>query len=162
SSVVAVACAARDTSAGSSDSKSRSKVSEGRNTGREKSLVIALQATRPIRTRTLPLHMQRLYAGIISNDERSPEVPVPTPGTACTDVEVLEPRAVPLGGPRAMPVSRTLPQKKRSLVGSWCFIDHYGPDDVSLTGGMDVARHPHTGLATVSWLFSGEIDHLDS
>ena len=30
-----------------------------------------------------------------------------------------------------MPVSRTLPQKKRSLVGSWCFIDHYGPDDVS-------------------------------
>ena len=61
-----------------------------------------------------------------------------------------------------MPVSRTLPQKKRSLVGSWCFIDHYGPDDVSKTGGMDVARHPHTGLATVSWLFSGEIDHLDS
>jgi len=98
----------------------------------------------------------------MSNEERSPEVAVLAPGTPCTDVEVLEPRAVPLGGPRAMPVSRTLPQKKRSLVGSWCFIDHYGPDDVSLTGGTDVARHPHTGLATVSWLFSGEIDHLDS
>ena len=98
----------------------------------------------------------------MSNDERSPEMSVLEAGAICTDVEVLEPRQVPLGGPRAMPVSRTLPQKKRSLVGSWCFIDHYGPDDVSRTGGMDVARHPHTGLATVSWLFSGEIDHLDS
>ena len=98
----------------------------------------------------------------MSNEERSPEVAVLEPGEACTDVEVLEPRDVPLGGPRAMPVSRTLPQKKRSLVGSWCFIDHYGPDDVSTTGGMHVPRHPHTGLATVSWLFSGEIDHLDS
>ena len=69
---------------------------------------------------------------------------------------------VPLGGPRAMGVHRTLPQRGRSLVGSWCFLDHYGPDDVSSTGGMVVPRHPHTGLATVSWLFTGEIDHLDS
>lgn len=36
------------------------------------------------------------------------------------------------------PVQRTLPQKKRSLIGGWCFADHYGPDDVSRTGGMDV------------------------
>ncbi|GGF46489.1 hypothetical protein GCM10010922_22750 [Microbacterium sorbitolivorans] len=98
----------------------------------------------------------------MSNEELSPAVTVLEPGVECTEVEVLEPRAVPLGGPRAMPVSRTLPQRRRSLVGSWCFIDHYGPDDVSETGGMDVPRHPHTGLATVSWLFSGEIDHLDS
>lgn len=98
----------------------------------------------------------------MSNEELSPAVTVLAAGAECTEVEVLEPRAVPLGGPRAMPVSRTLPQRKRSLVGSWCFIDHYGPDDVSETGGMDVPRHPHTGLATVSWLFSGEIDHLDS
>jgi redox-sensitive bicupin YhaK (pirin superfamily) len=98
----------------------------------------------------------------MSNDELSPEVEVLEPGTACTDVEVLEPRDVPLGGPRAMPVSRTLPQRKRSLVGSWCFLDHYGPDDVAATGGMHVPRHPHTGLATVSWLFSGDIDHIDS
>lgn len=61
-----------------------------------------------------------------------------------------------------MSVYRTLPQRGRSLVGAWCFLDHYGPDDVSTTGGMKVPRHPHTGLATVSWLFSGEIDHLDS
>ncbi|WP_187393348.1 pirin family protein [Arthrobacter echini] len=77
-------------------------------------------------------------------------------------VEVLPPRDVPLGGPRAMPVRRTLPQRKRSLIGSWCFLDHYGPDLVSTSGGMSVARHPHTGLATVSWLFSGKIDHRDS
>ncbi|MFG2603511.1 pirin family protein [Streptomyces sp. NPDC048514] len=77
-------------------------------------------------------------------------------------VEVLTPRDVPLGGPRAMTVRRTLPQRNRSLIGAWCFADHYGPDDVARSGGMDVAPHPHTGLQTVSWLFSGEIEHRDS
>ncbi len=76
--------------------------------------------------------------------------------------EVLTPRDVPLGGPRAMLVRRTLPQRQRSLIGAWCFVDHYGPDRVSDTGGMSVAPHPHTGLATVSWLFTGEIEHRDS
>lgn len=77
-------------------------------------------------------------------------------------VEVLEPRAVPLGGPRAMSVQRTLPQRARSLIGAWCFLDYFGPDDVTESGGMQVARHPHTGLATVSWLFTGRVDHIDS
>ncbi|MEU0009089.1 pirin family protein [Streptomyces sp. NPDC006314] len=77
-------------------------------------------------------------------------------------LEILSPRDVPLGGPRAMTVRRTLPQRARSLIGAWCFADHYGPDDVSRSGGMDVAPHPHTGLQTVSWLFSGEIEHRDS
>ncbi|GGP95907.1 pirin family protein [Streptomyces roseolilacinus] len=81
----------------------------------------------------------------------------PRPG-----VEVLSARSVPLGGPRAMTVRRTLPQRARTLIGAWCFADHYGPDDVARTGGMDVAPHPHTGLQTVSWLFSGEIEHRDS
>ncbi len=79
-----------------------------------------------------------------------------------TGVEILEPRDVPLGGPRAMTVRRTLPQRARSLIGAWCFIDHYGPDPVSESGGMVVPPHPHTGLQTVSWLFAGEIDHRDS
>lgn len=83
-------------------------------------------------------------------------------GDAGAVVEILEPREVPLGGPRAMPVQRTLPQRARSLIGAWCFLDFYGPDDVSATGGMDVPRHPHTGLATVSWLFEGRIAHADS
>jgi quercetin 2,3-dioxygenase len=77
-------------------------------------------------------------------------------------VEILTPREVPLGGPRAMTVRRTLPGRQRSLIGAWCFLDHYGPDDVAATGGMDVAPHPHTGLATVSWLFTGEVEHRDS
>ncbi|MEP7162008.1 MAG: pirin family protein [Dermatophilaceae bacterium] len=78
------------------------------------------------------------------------------------NIQVLTPREVPLGGPRAMTVRRTLPSKDRSFVGAWCFVDHYGPDDVSRTGGMDVPPHPHTGLQTVSWLFEGEIEHRDS
>ncbi len=79
-----------------------------------------------------------------------------------SDVQVVTSREVPLGGPRAMSVRRTLPQRQRSLVGAWCFADHYGPDDVTATGGMDVPPHPHTGLQTVSWLFDGEVEHRDS
>ncbi|MFI1714692.1 MULTISPECIES: pirin family protein [Streptomyces] len=78
------------------------------------------------------------------------------------EIEVLTARDVPLGGPRAMTVRRTLPQRARTLIGAWCFADHYGPDDVAESGGMDVAPHPHIGLQTVSWLFSGEIEHRDS
>jgi redox-sensitive bicupin YhaK (pirin superfamily) len=78
------------------------------------------------------------------------------------ELEILEPRDVPLGGLRAMTVRRTLPQKSRSLIGAWCFADHYGPQQVAETGGMTVAPHPHTGLQTVSWLFEGEIEHRDS
>jgi redox-sensitive bicupin YhaK (pirin superfamily) len=77
-------------------------------------------------------------------------------------VEVLTARDVPLGGPRAMTVRRTLPQRRRSLIGAWCFADHYGPDDVASSGGMDVPPHPHTGLQTVSWLFAGDVEHRDS
>ena len=77
-------------------------------------------------------------------------------------MQVLTPREVPLGGLRAMTVRRTLPQRQRSLIGAWCFVDHYGPDEVDATGGMVVPPHPHTGLQTVSWLFSGEIEHRDS
>lgn len=83
-------------------------------------------------------------------------------GVPAADVEILTARDVPLGGPRAMTVRRTLPQRARTLIGAWCFADHYGPDEVSGSGGMNVAPHPHTGLQTVSWLFSGLIEHRDS
>jgi redox-sensitive bicupin YhaK (pirin superfamily) len=99
----------------------------------------------------------------VSNLEVAP------PEVACTGRDgapaggqLLESRLVPLGGPRAMTVRRTLPQRSRSLIGAWCFVDHYGPDDVSTTGGMRVPGHPHTGLQTVSWLFSGEVEHRDT
>jgi redox-sensitive bicupin YhaK (pirin superfamily) len=61
-----------------------------------------------------------------------------------------------------MRVRRTLPTRQRSLIGAWCFLDHYGPEEVGVSGGMNVPVHPHTGLQTVSWLFAGEIDHRDS
>jgi redox-sensitive bicupin YhaK (pirin superfamily) len=97
----------------------------------------------------------------VSNLERRPEE-VDCAAKPATGVEIMTPRDVPLGGPRAMRVRRTLPQRHRSLIGAWCFVDHYGPDQVSDTGGMKVAPHPHTGLQTVSWLFTGEIEHRDS
>lgn len=77
-------------------------------------------------------------------------------------MEILLPRDVPLGGVRAMTVRRTLPQRQRTFVGAWCFVDHYGPDPVDPDGGMVVPPHPHTGLQTASWLFTGEIEHRDS
>ncbi|HWH97621.1 MAG TPA: pirin family protein [Pseudolysinimonas sp.] len=77
-------------------------------------------------------------------------------------VQILEPREVPLGGMRALPVLRTLPQRARSLVGAWCFVDSYGPLPADRAGTMDVPPHPHTGLQTVSWLYAGEIEHRDS
>ncbi|OUM39643.1 pirin family protein [Arthrobacter sedimenti] len=98
----------------------------------------------------------------MSNLEAVPEETICTEGAATDEIEFLVPREVPLGGPRAMPVRRTLPQKQRSLIGAWCFLDHYGPDLVPDSGGMKVPRHPHTGLATVSWLFTGKIAHRDS
>lgn len=76
-------------------------------------------------------------------------------------IEVLLPREVPLGGARAIGVRRTLPQRDRSLIGAWCFVDHYGPHDVA-DSGMDVPPHPHTGLQTATWLFSGRVEHRDS
>jgi redox-sensitive bicupin YhaK (pirin superfamily) len=100
--------------------------------------------------------------GVMTNPERDPDEVVCGPGEETSGVEVLVPRDVPLGGPRAMTVRRTLPQRGRSLIGAWCFADHYGPDPVEDTGGMSVAPHPHTGLQTVSWLFTGEIEHRDS
>ncbi|MCD1570554.1 pirin family protein [Agromyces mediolanus] len=98
----------------------------------------------------------------MSNLERDPvELRCHAEGAGAA-IEVLHPRDVPLGGPRAMPVRRTLPQRGRTTIGAWCFADHYGPDDVAETGGMVVPPHPHTGLQTVSWLFQGEIEHRDS
>jgi len=82
--------------------------------------------------------------------------------TPADHIEVLQPRQVPLGGARAIGVRRTLPQRDRSLIGAWCFVDHYGPQNVAADGGMDVPPHPHTGLQTASWLFSGRVEHRDS
>jgi redox-sensitive bicupin YhaK (pirin superfamily) len=67
---------------------------------------------------------------------------------------------VPLG--RYTTVRRLLPQRVRRMVGAWCFVDHFGPAEVSGRPGMQVPPHPHTGLQTVTWLVEGEILHRDS
>ena len=108
-------------------------------------------------------NLERDPAEIICDGAASPAAEVGTVLTvAAPGVVLLQPRDVPLGGPRAMGVRRTLPQRERSLIGAWCFVDHYGPDDVAATGGMVVPPHPHTGLQTASWLFAGEVEHRDS
>ena len=59
-------------------------------------------------------------------------------------------------------VRRLLPTLGRRMVGAWAFVDHYGPDDIASSPGMQVPPHPHTGLQTVSWLLEGEVHHRDS
>ncbi|POM25595.1 Quercetin 2,3-dioxygenase [Actinomadura rubteroloni] len=74
--------------------------------------------------------------------------------------ELLAPRLVALG--ESTRVRRLLPNLGRRMVGAWCFVDHYGPDDITALPGMQVPPHPHTGLQTVSWLHAGEVLHRDS
>lgn len=69
-------------------------------------------------------------------------------------------RNAELGG--GLTVVRALPLRQHRLVGPWCFFDYYGPLSFSGRKAMDVAPHPHIGLQTVSWLFSGEVLHNDS
>ncbi|WP_433393329.1 pirin family protein [Micromonospora sp. KLBMP9576] len=96
--------------------------------------------------------------------ERTEKMPARTrpPGVADADPgSVLLPgHDVPLG--RYTTVRRLLPQRQRRMVGAWCFVDHFGPDDVAERPGMEVPPHPHTGLQTVTWLLDGEILHRDS
>ncbi len=75
--------------------------------------------------------------------------------------ELLFGREVTLG-PRGMEVTRTLPHRDRRMIGAWCFVDAYGPENVVGGQGMRVPPHPHTGLQTVSWLVGGDVLHRDS
>ncbi len=76
------------------------------------------------------------------------------------DSVLLAGHDVPLG--RYTTVRRLLPHRQRRMVGAWCFVDHFGPDDVTGRPGMQVPPHPHTGLQTVTWLVDGIVDHRDS
>lgn len=73
--------------------------------------------------------------------------------------QVIEPRARDIGG---FAVRRILPHARRRTVGPFIFLDHMGPADLAPDDGLDVAPHPHIGLATVTYLFEGEILHRDS
>lgn len=59
-------------------------------------------------------------------------------------------------------VRRALPSRQRRMVGPFIFLDQMGPEILSEGKGLDVAPHPHIGLATVTYLFAGELLHRDS
>lgn len=71
---------------------------------------------------------------------------------------VVEAREVPLGGVRNMEVHRTLPHRALPMVGAWCFLDRFGPQETL----MRVEPHPHIGLQTVTWPIVGEVRHRDA
>src|SRR5579862_8866592 len=86
--------------------------------------------------------------------------PTPDCGQAAPPVvEVSDAREAEVGRTR---VRRALPQRTRRTVGPWCFADHFGPLDVTDGVRFDIGPHPHMGLATVTWLHSGELVHHDS
>src|SRR5215510_9942187 len=79
---------------------------------------------------------------------------------ACDAIELMiVPRSVDLGG---FSVRRALPHSRRRMVGPFIFFDHFGPAEFKSGQGIDVRPHPHIGLATVTFLFDGEIVHRDS
>ncbi|HEX3441444.1 MAG TPA: pirin family protein, partial [Pseudolabrys sp.] len=73
---------------------------------------------------------------------------------------VVVPRTVDLGD--GFSVRRALPSIQSRMVGPFIFFDHFGPAEFRAGNGLDVRPHPHIGLATVTYLFDGEIMHRDS
>ena len=74
---------------------------------------------------------------------------------------MIQQRRRSLGG---FDVGRVLPAAARRMVGPFVFFDHMGPLDMprGVSRAVDVRPHPHIGLSTVTYLFSGEIVHRDS
>jgi redox-sensitive bicupin YhaK (pirin superfamily) len=72
---------------------------------------------------------------------------------------ILNPHARDLGG---FTVQRLLPAFPTKLIGPFIFFDHFGPIAFAPGEGADVRPHPHIGLATVTYLFEGEMIHRDS
>jgi len=88
------------------------------------------------------------------------EDPAPGDVRACDALEqVIVPRARDVGG---FSVRRALPAAGRQMVGPFIFFDQMGPAEFLIGNGIDVRPHPHIGLATVTYLFDGEIMHRDS
>jgi redox-sensitive bicupin YhaK (pirin superfamily) len=80
---------------------------------------------------------------------------------ACEAIaHVVVPRTVDLGD--GFSVRRALPSARSRMVGPFIFFDHFGPTEFRAGNGLDVRPHPHIGLATVTYLFDGEIMHRDS
>jgi redox-sensitive bicupin YhaK (pirin superfamily) len=76
-----------------------------------------------------------------------------------TILQVIDSRQRDLGG---FVVRRVLPAGARQMVGPFIFFDHMGPTRFAAGHGIDVRPHPHIALATVTYLFSGSLEHRDS
>ncbi|SEP69007.1 hypothetical protein SAMN05216548_101266 [Faunimonas pinastri] len=86
--------------------------------------------------------------------------PIAGNAASCEAVEtVIVPRTSEIGG---FEVRRALPSVGKRMVGPFVFFDQMGPCEFLLGAGLDVSPHPHIGLATVTYLFDGEILHRDS
>lgn len=92
--------------------------------------------------------------------------PLPSPDPFLGDVaaadaieHIIVPRLKDLG---AFNVRRALPAAKRQMVGPFIFLDQFGPGEAISSEKFDVRPHPHIGLATVTYLYEGEIVHRDS
>ncbi len=72
---------------------------------------------------------------------------------------IIEPRPTDLG---EFKVRRALPSRERRMVGPFVFFDHMGPAQFPPGQGIAVRPHPHIGIATITYLFEGEIMHRDS
>ena len=72
---------------------------------------------------------------------------------------VIEPNEKDLG---EFTVRRALPDRRRQRIGPFIFFDHMGPAEFPPGTGVNVRQHPHIGLATITYLFDGEILHRDS
>jgi redox-sensitive bicupin YhaK (pirin superfamily) len=72
---------------------------------------------------------------------------------------LIEPRAADLG---EFAVRRALPSREQRIVGPFVFFDHMGPAEFPPGSGIAVRPHPHIGIATITYLFEGEIIHRDS
>lgn len=86
-------------------------------------------------------------------------MPNALPADSALDLVVV-PRSHDLGD--NFEVRRALPSTQRRMVGPFVFLDQMGPHVFSAGRGLDVRPHPHIGLATVTYLFDGEILHRDS
>lgn len=71
----------------------------------------------------------------------------------------IEPRIIDMGG---FSIRRSMPTRVIRSVGPWVFFDHFGAHTFRAGNGADVIPHPHINLATVTYLFEGELEHRDS
>jgi redox-sensitive bicupin YhaK (pirin superfamily) len=96
------------------------------------------------------------------NEQARSEAADPVAGAADREEPgnlIISGRAHELAG---VAIRRILPSSRRRMVGPFIFLDHIGPVAMLPRRGLDVAPHPHIGLATVTYLFEGELIHRDS